>query len=251
MYQPADARPDQRAIGDQPCPRHAGVSHDTGQAPVMRPAAAIQFQPEHQHGKLGLGIDGPGVIAIRVVEVVEADTTLPMGDAGDLNHPGAAGPQQWQQSRAHGEMAEVVGGQLHLETVFSLTARRQGHDTRIVDQNVDGAPLGQQPLCKGRDRGLARQVQLLKPQTGVGMLRLDIRYGGDRPLVAAGCDDDVGSAGGQSLGRFEARTAVGASHYGAAAGEVGDVVSREGGHDPHVVRTWEPDKCGGLFGRHV
>ncbi|KAG5305378.1 hypothetical protein I7I50_05756 [Histoplasma capsulatum G186AR] len=39
------------------------------------------------------------------------------------------------------EMADVVRGEVHLEAVLAELALRQSHDTRIVEDNVDGVNL--------------------------------------------------------------------------------------------------------------
>ena len=103
--------------------------------PAPGSEAAVQLQGEQCVGGLGLAVGVPVEVLVlaRVVGVVPADAALAVPGRAQHHHPRRSGGGQLvgQQHREQ-EVAQVVGPELHLETVDGA-AQRAGHDTGIVD----------------------------------------------------------------------------------------------------------------------
>ena len=156
-----------------------------------------------------------------------------MGDAGELDHAGPAftgmgGGQQGQKAADQGEVGQVVGPELHLEPIRRRLSRRQGHDPRVVDQDVDGAAIGQMPLGEGLNRRQGGQVQQIEPNTSVRMARADQPFGLGAFLRIARGQHDLGALAGQYKRRLKPQPAGRAGDDGPFAGEVGDGVRGPG-----------------------
>ena len=79
----------------------------------------------------------------------------------------ATGKQPIQQQAGEGEVAQVVGAELHLEAVLGERLRRV-HHPGVVDQQVDVVVSGAELLRGGADRVQRRQVEFLQRHVRVG-----------------------------------------------------------------------------------
>jgi hypothetical protein len=163
------------------------------------------------------------VVALLELEVVEVHPGRTVGRGAAEGHdPGLGrGPDQVDQLPGQGEVAEVIGAELHLEPVLGHPAGRDGHDPGVVDEQVDRPPVALAPGGELGDGGEAGQVQLLARDLGAGDGGLDAGHRGLALAGAAGRHDDVGPGARERLGHLEADTAVGAGDDGKAAGLVG------------------------------
>jgi hypothetical protein len=131
-------------------------------------------------------------------------------------------------------VAQVVGGELELETLLGERARRH-HDARVVDQDIDLHPVLDKPLGELADGVQIGQVEQAQFHVRRGPGRLDLA---DRLLalgLAASGQDDMRAVLGQPAGRFEAEAAVGPGHDEGASGLVGNV---GGGPACHEALLW-------------
>ena len=137
-----------------------------------------------------------------------------------------------EQPTGQGEVAEMVGAELHLETVGGLAAG-DGHDAGVVEQDVEAVVAGTEAIGEGRHRRQVGQVERFEGHVGGDDGTADAVEGvGALRLVPAG-QDHLGAGPGQGQGRLEADAAVGPGHHGGAAGEVGDVVDGPCSHARH------------------
>jgi hypothetical protein len=97
---------------------------------------ALQLQREQKIGKLALPVSHPLAVAVLPLQIVETNLAHAMRAAGDVDHSRAVGgDQSIEQQAGQGEVPEVIGAELHLETVSSLTIRNR-HDPGVVAQHV-------------------------------------------------------------------------------------------------------------------
>jgi len=140
------------AAGEQIGASKAGMRRNADQLPARRVAAPLQFQREHQAGELGLPICLPWRVVALALQIAEIDRPGAMRQAADTDDPRRTGQaQQRQQSRRERKMAEMVGAELHLETISRNLPARQGHHAGIVDQEIKRWPR-LNALGKGGDR---------------------------------------------------------------------------------------------------
>jgi hypothetical protein len=138
-----------------------------------------------------------------------------------------------------GGVPDVVRPELELEAVgCDLTLRRR-HHTRVVDEQVDGRALVDQPGAEGGDRGERGQVQVAQGDVGVGHIGADRRDGGLPLGAVADRHDDLGAGRREAARNTEPDAVGGAGDDGAPPGEAGD---REGGvpsgHELSSSREW-------------
>src|ERR1700744_90336 len=97
-----------------------------------------------------------------------------MRQAADTDDAWRVGtPQQRQQASGEREMTEMVGSELHFETIGRGLAARQRHDAGIVDQEIEGLTAGH-PLREVGDRGEARQIEALITDSGAERFAADL-----------------------------------------------------------------------------
>jgi len=138
--------------------------------PARDLAAALKFQREHQHGQLGHAIGLERDIGALRLQVGQIDRLHSRREAADIDDArSVAAPQQRQQARRQGEMAEIVGGELQLESIGALAPLGQRHDARVIDQQIDAAPCGEQLIGEGCDRGERRKIKLLETYVCIGV----------------------------------------------------------------------------------
>ena len=100
-------------------PGPAGVRRQgLGEAAALR-QAALQGVGEQQVRELGLTVGGPGPVAPLEAQVVGPDAAQFMGPAAHGHDAGPGGGQQpIQEQPREGEVAQVVGAELGLETIL-------------------------------------------------------------------------------------------------------------------------------------
>src|SRR4029450_487175 len=96
--------------------------------PVDGPASG-GLHCEQDVGRLGLAVCQPRVVRAAVeVDVVEVDVPVDVSDGADRDDAGVAGGDEGvAQAGGQGEVAEVVGGELHLPALAG-PRQRGGHD---------------------------------------------------------------------------------------------------------------------------
>lgn len=100
-------------------------------------------------------------------------------------------------------MAQVVGRELGLPAGADA-GLRAGHDPGVVDEDVDGAVRGEEPLGEGADAVQVAEVELVHLDT----VETGDRLLGDRPAPRR--DDDPGTGLGERAGRLQAEPRVAA-----------------------------------------
>jgi hypothetical protein len=129
-------------------------------------------------------------------------------------------------------MAQVVGAELQLETVAGGLAVWWGHDTRIVDQNVDGVACAVEAVAEGGDRGEAAEVDLFEGHVCLGRR---YPYVVERLGALAGIaadQDDAGAVLGEHPRGLVAEASSCPGDNGRLATKVGNIVFGIG-HDMH------------------
>ena len=100
--------------------------------------APLQFKREQEVRQLGFPVGIPLVVStILEIQIIHIKAARPsMRQARDIDHARARGfLQRIHQQSGEREMTQVIGPYLHLEAIFS-TAKRYGHDARIVDEQI-------------------------------------------------------------------------------------------------------------------
>jgi hypothetical protein len=190
-------------------PRVQRVGHDA----LGAPSAGGLDGEEHVAG-LRLAVRGPAVVfAVGVVDVVVDDVGHEVGVGRDRHHPGAAGRGEGVvQAQGQREVAEIIGTELKFVALGGCPPVRHGHDSGVVDQNVQRA----RPCPDERaDRVEVGQVER-------GGLDLSGEFAGQsagRGRVP-GRDGHLGAGRGQGARRLPADAGGAAGHHGAFAGEV-------------------------------
>src|SRR5580692_7846994 len=97
---------------------------------------ALHLRREQQIGQLALPVSAPLAVAILPLEVLETYRAHAMRSARDVDDPGAFGGEEpIEQQSGQREVPEVIGAELHLETVGSLTIWDR-HDAGVVAQHM-------------------------------------------------------------------------------------------------------------------
>ncbi len=197
----------------------------------------VELEGEQEVGQLALPVGPPLLVGLRGLEVVEVDPPELVRVAGHRDHAGP-GTQGSGEQPGEGEVAEVVGAELHLEPVGGLPPG-DGHHAGVVDQDVEpvgmrAGPPGGEPTHAGE----VREVQL-------GHLERCVRGGGPdllhRCRTARAVPDrqrHVRPVGSKGLGGLEADPGVGTGHDDRSSGEVRDVRAAPC-HDPPIL----PPEC--------
>ena len=141
-----------------------------------------------------------------------------------------------EQEAGESEVAEVVDGELELESIGREAALREGHDARVVDEEVEAAVGGEEGLSSGADGGEAGEVEVGGFELGVGDLSEDAVAGGvGFGSIAAG-EDDGGPGAGELEGGVIADAAVGSGDERQLALLRGDLRGGPAGHGAVSVR---------------
>ncbi|KAF0653596.1 TetR family transcriptional regulator [Cyanobium sp. Copco_Reservoir_LC18] len=186
--------------------------------------APLQLQGEHHVGQLALAVGPPAVVAALALEIVEGDAAEVLGPGGDGDHPGA-GPvaQQGQQGEGEGDVAQVVGAELELETLAGEGPGRR-HHAGVVDQQVEAAVALGDGDGGGGHAGQIGQIQGHQVEgAGGGGGGEQLLAGQLRPGEGTAGQQHGGAPGRQRPGRLQAQATVGPGDQGDAAGLVRDV----------------------------
>src|SRR5579862_713908 len=115
------------------------MTSDREQLRPGRIGAPLQLVCEQQIRELALPICEPFVVAALPFEIVEADLAHPMRAAADVDYPRSRRREQRvEQQSGERKMPEVIGAELHLESILGLAIRRR-HHARVVDQRTQAA----------------------------------------------------------------------------------------------------------------
>ena len=220
----------------------ARVGGGRGEGGAGRRRPALELAAEEEVGELGLPVGQPlRVAALLPVEVVPAHRAELVGVRRHVDHPRLGRPQQGgQQPAGEGEVAEVVGAELHLEAGVGAP-QRQGHDAGVVHQHVE-------PLDGAGRRSRRRPAPTPRSD------RSRLTTSGAAPVATAFTDSRAvaafsalrhasrtrAPAAGQGLGAAKAEAGVGAGDEHRAPGLVGDVGSRPASHAGHPARRGPP-----------
>ncbi len=136
------------------------------------------------------------------------------GAGGHGHHPGPwPGDEGGQEQAGQGEVAEVIGAELHLEAVRG-GAVRDGHHARVVDQQVEALGVAGRPrLGEAAHRAQVGQVEASHVDDGIRRRGGDVDARRRLPLVESRTASvTAASVAGQFEGRLEADPGVGAGH---------------------------------------
>ena len=147
-----------------------------------------------------------------------------MRSARDVDDPCAFGGEQAiEQQSGQREVPEVIGAELHLEAVGSLTIWDR-HDAGVVAQHMQRLALQMERVGEAAHRGEVRQVEFHHVDLGAGCRCGDIRRGGARFAEVAAGQDDVRMLSRELPRRFQADAAIGAGYDDRLAGKIGHVI---------------------------
>lgn len=129
----------------------------------------------------------------------------------------AGGGESVAQAEGEREMPEMVRGELRLPALTGAVQVRQGHDARVVDQNVQWTlPRGRE----GSDGGTVGQFQPGDQNTVVAGLRRDLGRGAFAGFDVPDRERHLGSRRGQSPRGLDADARCTAGDNGTPAGQV-------------------------------
>jgi hypothetical protein len=152
----------------------------------------------------------------------------------DDARPGG-GRERAVQAGGQGEVAEVVGGELHLPA-FGGAHQRGGHQPGVVDQDVQRA----RPVRgEGAHGCLVGEVERGDQDRLVAGAGDDVPGGAVARLFVADGEGDLGAGTGQRAGGLDADAGGPAGHDGPAAGQI-DAVHDLGGRGLCGERGGDP-----------
>jgi hypothetical protein len=222
------------SCGEEIRVRDAGMDDDAHGGSVRALETAVEFESEEKIGELGAAVRGPRLVVVFPVEVVEVHGGSAVGngaDGDDAWRRGRCGlKDRWEQEAGEGEVAEVVGAELELESIGSDATLGKGHDAGVVDEEVEAAVGGEEGLSSGTNGGEAGEVELRDFELGCRNLGEDSfasRF--SFRLIAAG-ENDGGSVAGEFEGGVIADAAVGSCDVGELAMLRGDLGGGPVGH---------------------
>ena len=196
----------------------AGVNDDAHRVRVGALETAVEFESEEKVRELGAAVGGPGFVVVLPVEVVKVhggSAVRDGADGDDARRHGRIGlKDRGEQEAGEGEVAEMVGAELELESVGGEAAFGQGHYAGVVDEQVEAAVRRKEGFRGGADGGKAGEVELgdLDLRRGgviFGNQGEDAVTGGLRFGQIAAREDDGGSGAGEFEGGVKADAAVG------------------------------------------
>ncbi len=130
------------------------------QIPARRVAAALQFQREHQHRQFRLIVCLPRRIETLALQIAELNEACAMRDAAEADHPRLlSAAQQRKQLRRQRVVTEIIGSELHFETVGRGLPGRQSHNARVVDEQIERRVRGGQASGEIGYRGKICQIE--------------------------------------------------------------------------------------------
>ena len=135
--------------------------------------------------------------------------------------------------RGQREVPQMVGTELQLESVAGPLKVGRCHHAGVVDQDVDGAALGDESFTRGSDAVQRRQIGLAQAQCRCWHMVLELREGVSPLGEAADGEDDVSSRLRQPLHQPQPEAAVGTGHHGEPPGQIGHLESEAASH--HVT----------------
>ena len=151
-------------------------------APPRRGQPSVEFQREHQIGKLGLAVAFPGIVPLLRVQIIEIDPPAPVGDTGRGNDAAAMALFELiQQQTGQREGREVIHPELRFKAVLRQRKRRV-HDAGIVDQKIEPRFFFHLVRCRA-DAGEAGLIERDIDQIGQRIGRLDLSHRLPRALL--------------------------------------------------------------------
>jgi hypothetical protein len=72
-------------------------------------------------------------------------------------------------------VTEIIGSELHLETVGRGLPRRQSHDARVVDEQIERGVRGDEVSGETGDRGKIGQIERFETDFSIRELVADFR----------------------------------------------------------------------------
>ena len=135
--------------------------------------ASAQLRGEEEIGQFRRAVVRPRRADPQTGDIVEVDVTDAVHDGAHRHHPRAAGDQESLEDQAgEGEVPQVIGGHLELETVRGLPVRRP-HHPGVVDEEIQPRrggprtsppPVRRRPDRRGRaSRARARSARARSP----------------------------------------------------------------------------------------
>lgn len=149
----------EKALVSQPRPsglkirrRYARVYCHADEVQPACPCLAVEFKREQKVRQLGLRVGRPGSVASLALQVVETDPALFMGHAAHRDDPGSRPRHQPGQKQAReGEVPEMIGAELQLESILGCEPLRHAHHPGAVHEQVQGAGSVQDLRCEAVD----------------------------------------------------------------------------------------------------
>jgi len=190
-------------------------------------SAALEFEGEEKVGELGEAVGGEVAVAAFGVEVVEFELGLLVGDAADGDDARGVGAQKGGEKEAgQGEVTEVIGAELEFEAVCGRVAGGDGHDSSVVDEQIEGDLTGVEGVGGQVDGAEAREIEWDGAEFGGGALKADAFDGGGTLGGITAREDDLGAGAREFEGGVESNAAVGAGDECVFASQGGDFARR-------------------------
>lgn len=222
---------DHLLLGQVPLEGREDAARVQGERPYARvPAEPVELHGEQHVRRLRLPVRPPLVVAGAPVHVVPADAGGVVAGGGDRHDPRPARCDHRPQPVDQGEVAEVVGRELSLPAGADPRLGA-GHDARAVDDDVDGASGGEEPLGEGPHALQVTEVQLVRLDA------VDALQGLAGGLRAPRRDHHVGARAGQCPGRLQTDARIAAGDDRELAGEVDPLQDLVGGALGAETRT--------------
>src|SRR5438270_13817151 len=124
-------------------------------------------------------------------------------------------------------MSQVIGAELHLETVGGETIRDR-HDTGVVAQDVQRLMAQMERVGESPDRREARKIERHHFHVSSRRRRDYLRGGGPRFAEIAACENHLCPLAREFERGFVSDSTVAASYNYRLAGQIGDVVAGPG-----------------------
>ena len=172
--------------------------------------APAQLSGEEEIGQFRRAVVRPRRADPQTGDIVEVDVTDAVHDGAHRHHPRAAGDQESLEDQSgEGEVPQVIGGHLELETVWGLPVRRP-HHPGVVDEEIEPGVADQEPLGRQFDGDQIREIERQELERGVVEIALQFVHRPTRLLRVATRQDDMGTPIGEHARRLEPDSTVGA-----------------------------------------